>query len=171
MSNLQILTYRPIKKSLVIRSLVIKSLMIKSLVIRSLIIGSLFSLAACNMPSTNTKASALLGAANEVPATTSNGTGDAKVAIDVKNNKINWTIHYNGLTGAVTAAHFHGPAAEGENTGVALPIAGDMLSPMKGESTVTEIQKADLLAGKWYINLHTAANPDGEIRGQVVVKK
>lgn len=137
---------------------------------RSALIIVLLGLVACNMPSTNTKATAILSAANEVPTTSSAGKGDATVDIDVKNNKISWTITHTGLTGAVTGAHFHGPAAEGSNASVTLPITGDMLSPMKGEATISAAQKTELLAGKWYVNLHTAANPDGEIRGQVIVK-
>ncbi len=42
-----------------------------------------------------------------------------------------------------------------------------MTSPVSGQATLTDAQAADLLAGRWYINLHTAANPGGEIRGQV----
>lgn len=44
-----------------------------------------------------------------------------------------------------------------------------MLSPIKGETTISNEQKTQLLEGKWYVNLHTAANPDGEIRGQLVI--
>ena len=59
----------------------------------------------------------------------------------------------------------------GTNADVAAPIKGDMLSPIKGEAIITNEQKTQLLDGKWYVNLHTAANPDGEIRGQVIVKR
>jgi hypothetical protein len=41
-------------------------------------------------------------------------------------------------------------------------------SPVKGSATLSEAQAADLMAGKYYFNVHTAANPGGEIRGQVV---
>ena len=34
-------------------------------------------------------------------------------------------------------------------------------------ATLTDAQIADLVAGKWYFNIHTAANPGGEVRGQV----
>ena len=40
-------------------------------------------------------------------------------------------------------------------------------SPVEGSATLTDAQAADLMAGKYYINIHTAANPGGEIRGQV----
>ncbi len=71
------------------------------------------------------------------------------------------------MTGPVTAGHFHGPAAAGANAGVVVPFAGSLASPITGSATLTDAQIADLKAGKWYVNLHTAANPGGEIRGQV----
>jgi hypothetical protein len=64
-------------------------------------------------------------------------------------------------------AHFHGPAPVGVNAGVIVPVKGSVASPIRGEATLTPEQSADLLAGKWYFNVHTAANPGGEIRGQV----
>ena len=42
---------------------------------------------------------------------------------------------------------------------------------MDGSATLTDAQTADLAAGKWYVNVHTAANKDGEIRGQLVKGK
>jgi len=51
--------------------------------------------------------------------------------------------------------------------GVKVPIPGATSSPAEGSATLTDAQAADLAAGKYYINIHTAANPGGEIRGQV----
>jgi CHRD domain len=48
---------------------------------------------------------------------------------------------------------------------------GDLDSPIKGSAVLTATQAADLLAGKWYVNLHTAINLAGEIRGQVDTAK
>ena len=136
----------------------------------SILLVSLLTLSACNMPSSNTtKATAILISSSEVPPTNSAGAGAAYVTLDLKSDKLSWTITYSGLSGAVTGAHFHGPAAAGAKADVAVPIKGDMLSPIKGEATITDEQKTQLLDGKWYVNLHTAANPDGEIRGQVIV--
>lgn len=136
----------------------------------SILLVSLLTLSACNMPSSNvTKATAILISSSEVPPNNSAGAGAAYVTLDLKNTKLSWTITYSGLSGVVTGAHFHGPAAVGAKADVVVPIKGDMLSPIKGEATITDVQKTQLLDGKWYVNLHTAANPDGEIRGQVIV--
>jgi hypothetical protein len=71
------------------------------------------------------------------------------------------------MTGPVTAGHFHGPAPAGSNAGVVVPFAGPLASPIIGSATLTPAQVDQLKSGLWYINLHTAANPGGEIRGQV----
>ena len=75
---------------------------------------------------------------------------------------------YAGLSGPATAGHFHGPASMGQNAGVVMPFAS-AASPIEGQQTLTAAQVDDLMAGKWYVNIHTAANPGGEIRGQVMV--
>ena len=136
----------------------------------TLLVG-LLALSACNMPaSDSTKLAATLSAASEVPPIDSKASGEADVKINVKDYKLSWTIKYADLSGIVTGAHFHGPAMAGVNAGVVVPINGDLSSPIKGEVTLTAEQTAQLLEGKWYLNLHTATHPDGEIRGQVVTK-
>jgi CHRD domain len=104
----------------------------------------------------------------EVPANTSAGTGTADLDYDAASKKLSWKITYSGLSGPATAAHFHGPAAAGANAGVKVPIANPGTSPVEGSATLTDEQAADLTGGKYYINVHTAANPGGEIRGQVM---
>jgi hypothetical protein len=110
---------------------------------------------------------AKLSGSNEVPANASPGTGELDASLDKKTGVLTWTLTYSGLTGAVKAGHFHGPAAAGANAGVALGFTGSVENPIKGSATLTDAQVADLMAGKWYVNLHTAANPGGELRGQV----
>ena len=91
----------------------------------------------------------------------------SKHSLNKQTNVLTWTVTYSGLSGPATAGHFHGPAIAGTNAGVALPLMGDLTSPIKGSATLTAAQSADLMAGMWYMNLHTAANLNGEIRGQL----
>jgi hypothetical protein len=108
-----------------------------------------------------------LKAANEVPPVVGKGLGTAVVTYDTASKKLTWKITYAGLTGNATAAHFHGPAAADKNAPVVLPFVGNLASPIEGSATITDAQAADILAGNWYINVHTAENKPGEIRGQV----
>ena len=109
--------------------------------------------------------SATLNGASQVPPNASSGTGQATIKLD--GTMLSWSISYSGLTGPVTGAHFHGPAAAGANAGVVLPFAGSLASPIVGSKELTAAQIVQLKSGLWYANLHTAANPGGEIRGQV----
>jgi hypothetical protein len=115
--------------------------------------------------------SATLTSASEVPPKTSAGTGDALATLDTATKTLTYTVTFQNLTGPATAAHFHGPAAAGANAGVVVPLGNNPTNPIHGTATLTDAQIADLEAGKWYVNVHTAANPGGEIRGQVTMKK
>jgi hypothetical protein len=110
-----------------------------------------------------------LKAASEVPPNDSKGSGPMTVTYDTASKKLSYKGSYSGLTGPATAAHFHGPAEPGNNAGVQIPVFSDATakSPFEGEATLTDAQASDLMAGKWYFNVHTAANKGGEIRGQV----
>ena len=107
-----------------------------------------------------------MGGASEVPPKTTEGKGMATAALDTATKMLTYQVEYSGLSGPATAGHFHGPAEAGANAGVVLPFAAPA-SPIKGTATLTDAQIADLMAGKWYANVHTAANPGGEIRGQM----
>ena len=108
-----------------------------------------------------------LDAKSEVPPNASTATGTADIDYDPASKKLSWKVTYSGLTGPATAAHFHGPAEAGKNAGVVVPIPNIATSPAEGSATLTDAQAADFVAGKYYVNVHTAANPGGEIRGQV----
>jgi hypothetical protein len=113
---------------------------------------------------------AKLAGASEVPATTSSGSGMLEGTFNQDTKVLNYTVSYNGLSGPVKAGHLHGPAQAGANAGVVVPFVDGMESPIKGTAVLTKPQADDLLAGKWYVNLHTASHPGGEVRGQVEVK-
>ena len=114
------------------------------------------------------KMKATLDGKSEVPANASAGTGTADIDYDPASKKLSWKVTYSGLSGPATAAHFHGPAEAGKNGGVAVAIPNATSSPVEGSATLTDAQAADLTGGKYYVNIHTAANPGGEIRGQVM---
>jgi hypothetical protein len=114
----------------------------------------------------NVNLKADLKAASEVPPTDSKGTGSVTATYDTASKKLSWKGSVSGLSGPATAAHFHSGEV-GKNGGVAVPIAGADKGAFEGSATLTDAQAEELMAGKWYVNVHTAANKGGEIRGQV----
>jgi hypothetical protein len=109
-----------------------------------------------------------LSGAKEVPKNDSKGTGKLEATYDTATKVLSYSLTFEGLTGPATAAHFHGPAPRGQNAGVLAPIGEkNPVSPVTGTVTLSEDQAKELHAGKVYVNVHTAANPGGEIRGQV----
>jgi hypothetical protein len=105
-------------------------------------------------------------AASEVPPNDSKGTGAVTATYDSASKKLSWKGTYKDLSGPATAAHFHGPAEAGKNAGVMVPIS-PATSPFDGSATLTDEQANALMAGTLYVNVHTAANKGGEIRGQL----
>jgi len=97
-----------------------------------------------------------LKSSEEVPANDSKGTGTVTATYDTASKKLTWKGNYSGLTGPATMAHFHGPAEPGKNAGVAVPITPSA-SPFENSANLTDAQAADLMAGRWYVNVHTAA--------------
>lgn len=110
--------------------------------------------------------SALLSGDQETPPVTTTATGVGTVSVDPVTKVIRGGITTSGIIG--TAAHIHDA-----NTG----IPGPVIIPLAGGPTVwtipdttlplTDAQLARLLAGGLYFNVHTATNPNGEIRGQI----
>jgi hypothetical protein len=114
---------------------------------------------------------ATMSGTTEVPPNQTAGTGTVTATFDPATKVLTWTGSFSGLTGAPTAAHFHGPAEPGKNAGVAIWIStkgAPFTSPFTGSATLTDGQASDLASGLWYANIHTAANPGGELRGQMV---
>jgi len=102
----------------------------------------------------------------EVPANDTGGKGDLVAQVDTNTHVLTYKVTYKGLTGPATMAHFHGPAKAGADAPPIIAVE-DPASPISGHATVTDAQISELEKGLWYFNVHTAANPDGELRGQV----
>ena len=144
----------------------------------TLLAGAVLAFAGCSGTSMGTMAAkdsntatfgATLSGAAEVPPNAAAGTGSLDASLNKDTKILKWKVTYSGLTGPATMAHFHGPAMPGANATVVVPFPS-AASPAEGSATLTPDQIADLTAGKWYVNVHTAANPGGEIRGQVMAK-
>jgi CHRD domain len=112
-----------------------------------------------------------LKGSEEVPPTNSKGIGAAEIYFDTATKQLKWKVTYSGLTGPAIMGHIHGPAEPGKNAPVVVPFGSAAASPIEGSATLTDAQAADLMAGKWYVNIHTAENKGGEIRGQVLNSK
>jgi hypothetical protein len=115
-----------------------------------------------------------INSAQAVPGNTSEGVGSAAMLFDDVTLEIEWAILFRGLTGPATLAHFHrapvgvpGPVVLdiGAVSGLGEPDGSGLLT---GSGLVAAEEVANLLRGDWYINIHTEANPAGEIRGQVL---
>ena len=100
-------------------------------------------------------------------AGTGNGSGSIMGTYDDVTNFIAYSITFQDLSATASALHFH-TGAPGVSGGVALAIT-DLTSPSTGTGTVSAGGETDLLAGNWYVNVHTSTFGGGEIRGQVNV--
>jgi hypothetical protein len=142
---------------------------------------------------------ASLSPANE-PSVTGNptGSGTFTATLDTSTHAFTWTGNFTGLTGNATLAHIHGPFPSGTTTSAGVLLNFDPTSAngqagtnvtftkapagsVSGSITLTPALsltttvKGDsleklILAGLTYVNIHTAVNGGGEIRGQLTKK-
>jgi len=111
---------------------------------------------------------ALLSGANETPATGSTATGIA--AFSLEGSNLNYYVSFSGLTGPATAGHIHASATPTNSSsvmiGFTVPAATSGI--LSGKFTLTQDQITNIVNGLAYVNIHTLANPNAEIRGQIV---
>ncbi len=105
-----------------------------------------------------------LSGANEVPPVTTSATGDGTITV-ADDGAVSGSVTTKGVQG--TAAHIHMGAA-GKNGPVVVPFTkeGDTYKAAAGAKLNADQLKA-FKAGELYFNVHSAANPNGEIRGQL----
>ncbi|GAB5559903.1 MAG: hypothetical protein SynsKO_15500 [Synoicihabitans sp.] len=129
--------------------------------------------------------SGLLGS-NELHATATPGSGGElnsgityNTATQILTVDIGWgsSNGFTDLSGPATGAHIHGDAGQSGTAGVVLNFGtnadfsfatGASNGGVTGASDISGLTTADLLAGNWYINIHTEDNSSGEIRGNLV---
>ena len=104
----------------------------------------------------------------DLKGTASPATGSVTATYDAASKQLSWQGNVSGLSGNATAAHFHGPADPGQNAGVLINAPGVTTGAFQGQATLNDSQASALMEGKTYFNVHTQANPGGEVRGQVV---
>ncbi|MFT3777516.1 MAG: CHRD domain-containing protein [Ottowia sp.] len=114
---------------------------------------------------------AVLSASEAVPPADSPARGELVAVLNRNTGLLQWKLSYSGLTGPVRAAHFHSPAMGGEVAAPVIAIGRNFSSPYEGRALLTPRQRADLLAGQWYVNLRTARFPEGELRGQLIEQR
>ncbi len=134
---------------------------------RSLVLASFAVMVAGSASAATEKFHATLTAASEVPPSKSTGSGEATASLDTATHELTYDVTFTGFTSDVTAAHIHGPAPEGKNAGVVVPLGNMPKSPIHGSAKLTPEQEKELVAGMYYVNIHSKNNPGGAIRGQL----
>ena len=130
---------------------------------RSVLAAAIFTMVACGVAiGANVKVT--LSGANEVPPVTTSASGEGTISI-ADDGAVSGSVSTKGVQG--TAAHIHMGAA-GKNGPVAVPFTkdGDTYKAPAGAKLNADQLKA-FKAGELYVNVHSAANPGGEIRGQL----
>ena len=112
----------------------------------------------------------------EVPVNNSTASGTADVTYNKDSKMLTYTLNWSGLTGKATMAHIHGTAPRGTNAGVKHDLTNVLKKETSGSFTdsvkidASDIKEDSLLSGFYYFNIHTPANPGGEIRAQIEFK-
>jgi hypothetical protein len=136
--------------------------------VSSVLVLAAFATAGSAKKQATRKFNAVLNVGQEVmprPKGTQLG-ASGRFTVSVTGTTLKWTLTFTHLTGSATAAHIHG-GVRGKAGAVLIPLCGPCTSPQSGTGTITAAQLADMVAGKDYVNVHTAKNPSGEIRGQI----
>jgi hypothetical protein len=114
---------------------------------------------------------AKMDGSQEVPPVTTTATGTGAFVLNAAGTALSYAITVNGLT--INAGHFHNGAA-GVAAGVVKTLtfvnntATGVWSSTDATQPLTDSLLTELLRGRLYVNVHTTANPGGEIRGQVL---
>lgn len=110
---------------------------------------------------------AILSSGQEVPKqVVKNTAAHGQFKGTLSGSKLTWKLTFSKLTGPATAAHIH-MAAMGKSGNVVVPLCGPCKSPVSGTARLTKGLMTAFKKHLLYVNVHTAKNPNGEIRGQL----
>ena len=143
-----------------------------SLVVLGVMALMLSAVADGNRGAKPVKFSAALNRGQVIPHLTGTGSGSGRFTATLSGTTLKWTLSFSHLTGQATAAHIHA-GARGVSGGILVPLCAPCASPaapsisITNTSKVTQAEIRAMEAGKTYVNVHTAKNPNGEIRGQL----
>ena len=121
-----------------------------------------------------TRSSFPLSGDQEVPAKTSDATGNAKISYNHSTKVMRFTVDWSSLTSNPIGMHIHGTTVRGASAGVksdfSISFPQTTSGTYSGSITVDgiNIKKDSLLDRFYYMDIHTSNNPDGEIRGQII---
>ncbi|HUH32565.1 MAG TPA: CHRD domain-containing protein [Daejeonella sp.] len=105
-----------------------------------------------------------LSGANEVPPNTSSATGKFVGTYTKSTKVLSFTLSYTGMTATDWHIHKGAPTVSGA---VVIGLNPVVPSPLVKSVTLTAEQETDLLSGNYYVNIHSATFPGGEIRAQL----
>jgi hypothetical protein len=141
----------------------IAAIFVAALAVACIIAGS----AVAKTAAKPTKFTASLNAAQEVPKPKgASSKAEGTFTAVLTGSTLKWAMNFSHLTGSATAAHIH-LGAKGKSGGVIVPLCGPCKTPLSGSTKLSATVIKDLQSGKSYVNIHTAKNPNGEIRGQI----
>lgn len=114
-----------------------------------------------------------LSGLQEVPQRQTSGNGSMDVVYNKDQRTLSYTVRWNSLSGPVAQAHIHGTAPKGVNAGILQDWTSSIPKVISGTYSGSVLidgvvfREEDLFLGRYYVNIHTATFPGGEIRGQI----
>lgn len=127
----------------------------------------------CDEHCMSSKTGLKMSGAQEVPATSTKASGTLDVSYNKCDRTLSFRAQWKKLSDIPVAAHIHGTAPKGVNAGVVFPFSDMIPKTTSGSYETTlkiddyNINEADLLKGMYYVNIHSANFPAGEIRAQI----
>jgi len=146
------------------------------LITYSLLLSTVIAISACSKSSspiipiaTNSLFTATLNGASETPPNASTATGMASFTYNPTTHVLSGSVTFSGIVSATTVAHIHmGAVGVAGNPVFTLEASGPFASPINYTSpALSSTQFGDLVAGMYYVNIHSVDFPNGEIRGQL----